>query len=652
MHESLRVKNLSKLPPALRIRAKRALEAEGTFDDLTGFLARLLEIQGAQYSLAAALPVLFAHLDPARIPSVAEFDAMLSSPDRHPELSRVVSATMSLHMISRMLTDSQLPPAAYVDLWPRLYSWMTFTDLYWDYIPRHWEELSFSTAETRAASAIIILALGQHASTTDVVRKSPGVRAILVRYWSTIVRNDGMIVREGLAPLDGWHDIYSILVFLTEDEANMSQHLDEMVDGVGGSQDELARLLVKQINDAAAALSSDMAAISLTAVLALISVRSKDTQRFNATMRSHGLIPALVNAIRVPENRNHRLDIGHVVLGFGFLNVCFEEQSGLQCITEALDRGLLDLIITLGLTSRQTEPSDSYNCIHLLHKLLRSILPGYLVYYPVAVRLKKHYPHASSLAATADFAKCAIFNLWTDFAKIAEQTLLALDFFESGRWISSTACENMKCLQIDRKSKFKSCAGCSLAYYCSPECQKHDWAAGHRLWCRKLASTHFPGPSSPRDRAYLRALMQYNIRSPLFKPELLIRQAEFIYNHPGVDFFTVLDFTRSGDGPGWIDVRPTSEYAKAPEAPLRLAQLARSGRRMQLHTVVMNGGPGISLLRMFPMWSGSSRLLDGLYRIAKALPPGLHFSDVYDQAVFLLRDLHIECEAVHELEIY
>lgn len=133
----------------------------------------------------------------------------------------------------------------------------------------------------------------------------------------------------------------------------------------------------------------------------------------------------------------------------------------------------------------------------------------------------------------------------------------------------------------------------------------------------------------------------------------MVRQAEFIYHNPGVDFFTTFDFTHSEDGSSWIDVRPISEYAKAPEAPLRMAQLKRSGRRMQLHTVIMNGGP-VPFLRMFPMWSDSSRLLDGLFHVVNALPPGRNFSDtdVYQMAVRRLRDLSLECEAARVVEMY
>lgn len=72
---------------------------------------------------------------------------------------------------------------------------------------------------------------------------------------------------------------------------------------------------------------------------------------------------------------------------------------------------------------------------------------------------------------------------------------------------------------------------------------------------------------------------------------------------------------------------------------------------MQLHTVIMEGGP-VPFLRMFPMWSSSSRLLDGLFRIVQALPRGLPFSEIYLEVVVRLRELHLECEAAQELAIY
>ncbi|KAJ7923946.1 hypothetical protein B0H13DRAFT_41650 [Mycena leptocephala] len=595
-----------------------------------------------------ALPLLFVHLDPAAIPSPAEFDDILSREGRHREFNPIIAATMALHMISRLSYVSKIPPAAYVDLWTRLYPWIVFDSIHWDYIPDDLRS-SFLSAPIYLSASKIILAFGNNSSTSNVIRTSPGVRAILVKYWTALVRNDAV-------QTDAWHDMCSILVFLTEDGARAAKYLEEMADGVNGSQADLARLLVKQMNDASACPTSDEAIVILTCALGLVTIGSAATERFNAAMLSHGIVPALIAAVRVlhdySRRENHR-DIGpSAAVGLGLIVARLQSHSGQQWITEALDGGLLGLILALGLTARPMRTSTPEDCFLLLKKLLRNIIPGYLVYHPVALRMKEHFPNAVSLAASHAFKKSAVFGLWKEFATLVEQNLTALDLFESKQYISSKVCENVKCLRIGRKSAFKSCSGCSLAYYCSTECQKIDWGARHRKWCYKLASTHFPGPSSPRDRSYLRALLQHHFRLVL-KPEILVRQADFIYHNPGVDFFTIFDFTHSEDGSSWIDVRPVSEYAKAPEAPLRMAQLKRSGRRMQLHTVIMNGGP-VPFLRMFPMWSDSSRLLDGLFHVVNALPPGRNFSDkdVYQMAVRRLRDLSLECEAARVVEMY
>jgi hypothetical protein len=35
----------------------------------------------------------------------------------------------------------------------------------------------------------------------------------------------------------------------------------------------------------------------------------------------------------------------------------------------------------------------------------------------------------------------------------------------------------------------KACSACRVARYCSPDCQRADWAAGHKGVCRTLAWT-------------------------------------------------------------------------------------------------------------------------------------------------------------------
>ncbi|KAJ7670846.1 hypothetical protein DFH06DRAFT_1370056 [Mycena polygramma] len=314
----------------------------------------------------------------------------------------------------------------------------------------------------------------------------------------------------------------------------------------------------------------------------------------------------------------------------------------------ALDAGLLDLVITLGYNAQVVSPSDDQSTYPGLVQLLRQDLPGYLPYYTVALRMKRYFPLAQAMANSPAFKEGVISGLWAEFSELVEENLGALNFFESRTRRSLKACENMECLQITEKSDFQSCSGCSLIYYCSKKCQEQDWAVSHRHWCRKLASIDFPGPSSPRERAFVRALMQNNLR--LFTLDIMIRQVEFIYSNPGVDFLTVFDFTDNGDCPERINVLPVSD-CQTTEMPLRLEQLARSGKRVQLHAIAMNAGPKPGL-RVLPARSSSSRMLDGLFRIAQSLPAGHEFSDIYTQALPALRELQRACDEAGLLQIY
>ncbi|KAJ7668794.1 hypothetical protein DFH06DRAFT_1322030 [Mycena polygramma] len=147
--------------------------------------------------------------------------------------------------------------------------------------------------------------------------------------------------------------------------------------------------------------------------------------------------------------------------------------------------------------------------------------------------------------------------------------------------------------------------------------------------------------------------MQYNLRT--FASEVRMRQVAFMYSYPGVEFFTVFDLTYSGDLDGipdwqWIDVIPVKNYG-VPEMPLRLEQLARSGNRMQLHAVLIHRRPE-PVLRMFPVWSNSSQELDGLSRIARNLPPGHDFWEIYPEAVLQLQEHHMDREVAGMLQIY
>ncbi|KAJ6447831.1 hypothetical protein C8R47DRAFT_1163853 [Mycena vitilis] len=579
MHHSLRLGNISRLPPPLRVLAERA--GNGAVDALSDFLSLLSDFP--EHS-ALAIPVIFVQLDNAKIPSPAEMDSLVSSPERLPDradFAPIIGAVLCVHAISRMIFNSVVPPESYADLWSRLHRWIIFLDIYYQHVPPH---LRVSVPmHTCVASCTILLTFGKHEHPSDVIERSPGVRAILAKYWRVLVENHGIIVFDGIEDKpDGWRDIYDL---------------------------------------------------------------------FDEALLSDGVVPALIKAIRIMEDYTHHQVIPHVgllALGFRILLSRFQSDSGHRWLVQALDAGLLDLVITLGRNARLVSPSDDHSTYPGLVQLLRRDLPGYLPYYPVALRMKRYFPLAQAMATSPAFKEGVISGLWAEFSELVEDNLGALNLFESGTRRSLKACENMECLQITEKSDFQSCSGCSLTYYCSKECQQQDWAVSHRHWCRKLASIDFPGPSSPRERAFVRAIMQNNLH--LFALDIMIRQVDFIYSNPGVDFVTVFDFTDNGDYPEQINVLPVSDF-QTPEMPLRLQQLARSGNRVQLHAIAMNAGPK-PIVRVLPARSNSSRMLEGLFQVAQSLPPGHEFLDIHTQALPALRELQKACDESGVLQIY
>jgi len=47
-------------------------------------------------------------------------------------------------------------------------------------------------------------------------------------------------------------------------------------------------------------------------------------------------------------------------------------------------------------------------------------------------------------------------------------------------------CANITCMREENKEKFKLCGACGKVAYCSVECQRLDWNAGHKQDCKKV----------------------------------------------------------------------------------------------------------------------------------------------------------------------
>ncbi|KAJ7657304.1 hypothetical protein DFH06DRAFT_1473282 [Mycena polygramma] len=616
MHESLSLASLSQLPSYLRARANAA--ADGSSADLS-FLLRLFP-KATDPRLALLTPLLYIHLDPSRIPTPAALDSILCDPGRQPELCQIVGACVALRAVSQLMEVQRLPPLAYTDLWPRIYRWITFIHAYLEVIPT---EYSLDTAAAYRASALVILTLDQYKDTKVTVNDAAGLRRILAEYWAKIVRK---VITTDV-------DLSAIVIFIFDsDKIEEADTCTEILDGIGGSEEDLAYLLVQQINNTAASPMTDSTSMAMYAIIQVLGKRIRhetNTGSLCAGMLIHGGVKAVMDAIVFMEKARYgRTEI----LGEGvyllvlFLVGNFESDAGAFWVSQALSAGLLSLIVSMG-RARQTEKSELWITYSLLQRLLKKILPEHFGRYENMVQIKEDLPAALSITSTPPFARCLIYPFWTEFADLVRERLGALDLFVERRGTSLNACENLKCRKTGERRAFRTCAGCRLACYCSRECQTNDWVVAHRNACETLRSI---GPATARDRGYIRANLQFNFESRAIRIKVLTQQARFMYSNPGMGFVTVFNFTRNASGTEWIDfprgtswseVKPRYGYLSA--VPERLAQLTRSDQEICVYLVVLSFNERMTdIERMFPMWS-PPQLHNSLAGIVQELPRGL-----------------------------
>ncbi|KAJ7454353.1 hypothetical protein B0H11DRAFT_2325187 [Mycena galericulata] len=458
--------------------------------------------------MALTLPVLFLYLDPAGVPTSQELDAILCAPDpeRLHELHTLRDATLALrHLHTKM--------------WPRLYLWITFLHTYWDVIPMR---MAFN--ETEAYSV-------------------PGLRTILTHWWATLLDNDGVIPDEAHMPQpDGWLEICSILAVLSTDLMETG-NLEEILDEVGGKQ-ALVFLLHKHIDLALARLPSRAPGRTETIM--------RDEEGFLDTMLlSRGFVGTLVKAIPVLRAG----EIGHRLSEMGLVGVykCFQHPKSDLWIIQALQAGLLGVMISLG-TSAKERLLGAGNCYNILEDLLQHVLPGALIYYRVSCQMKISFPAARYLASGPAFRECAIYQLWKSFETFVERRLAGLAYFESGGWISSKACENIQAskhihhtFETDVKAVPEN--GRKVAIPEMRRVRRSVLLFETGLQTRK--SLDPPGTLSLREKSFIRAFMEHDFRFAGLAAEVVMFQLQFIYKNPGVEFFTVFDYSRPAFR-GWI----------------------------------------------------------------------------------------------------
>ncbi|KAK6981563.1 hypothetical protein R3P38DRAFT_2664070 [Favolaschia claudopus] len=568
MHPALDPANVANLPTQLRSIAENVLagsESIPAFRKLGSMLPVLPPSQAVH-----TLPCIFANLDSSRIPSVSELDSLLDG-------SRLSVVELGLHAATALAyfaKSSMIPADACPLIWSHLWMWMQFLFEYWEFLPanRVVNGGFTTTTEFSRLQVLNIAKLCEHPPTMNMIRSTPGVPRILAMAWiSTITNTHGYPERQVAEVCD--------IVLMLPPGPSTPAVFDEIVDGVGGSVDDLAGTCAIHFARAAAYPRSDHIGRFLIAGLTFYG-GAADPQPMRVAFRENSVAYSLTCAMLAVDHTAFKAELAFCL---NHLTDMMEWSPGYPFVAQAIKAGLLRVIVKFVDSAKVGNRGDLPPS---LIKILTEILPRAMVHYSVLRALREKVGDAKQYASAFKINKSLLKAEWKDFVVLAETRLRFYDTWKGAR-SSPLACDNLKCQTIRPRREFRCCGLCRTTNYCSAVCQSADWHTNHRESCGifrqyKLES---PDPFPVRDKSFLHALLTSEFLRLL--PSIFIRQVIFMHTYPEEPFYTSWTYSDAHDPK--IDVsaqRMVTTNSNDNYSYTRMVERARGGWRCMWCTYI------------------------------------------------------------------
>ncbi|KAJ7177188.1 hypothetical protein C8R46DRAFT_1347036 [Mycena filopes] len=586
---------------SLPLRSLATTAAAGALHDLTRLLRAARTCSEEEKPLL--LPVFYASLDPSGIPTIGQLD----EPD-YLSLTHLGNALASFSYLTML--KSIFPDAALL-IWRRFRPWVDFFQDYGQSLGLGLDELEH---HIMCIVVLIKLKADKASAVTAEILQTPGMRTMYVRTWSRILSTT-----DDCAPDDVLDEIYTFLCGDRGDDGGKSENFDEYLTGVGGCLVDLASLFVKHNTRYMTWPPPGGVAprLSYFSIPIFFAGSAHDNLDFQQELHAQGFVRSLVQvaefmAVRMiylaPPARNFAAGLLSSI--WGYLSVQFSGPRAHRLLREAIRAGLLRFLMSAAVGSNEA--------IKFLRGILEKLM-RHLVYYSVLSCLPQALRDVRHLQCATAFTHCELFDTWSEFWVLAQERLEIMAEYESPDFVSSKACDNVKCGSIRRKRDLMCCSSCNSQYYCSARCQKTDWHDGHRNACHKKASLYdeFPGHLGTRDQSFLRALVHHHYLER--RHAILTMQLSFRAADPTQALCVVFDFAQPDGRVRVLHIRARLLEARWPD---EVARAARSGGRIELHVALVLS-PDLSGVRMVPMQLSSSALADGLERIERDVEAGV-----------------------------
>ncbi|KAL4081181.1 hypothetical protein J3A83DRAFT_159571 [Scleroderma citrinum] len=240
------------------------------------------------------------------------------------------------------------------------------------------------------------------------------------------------------------------------------------------------------------------------------------------------------------------------------LEESLEDLDGTPLILEALKMGLLSTLLKCG---PLLPFADNDKAREQPGRLLYTIISAYTVYRSVLKQVIPLMEEVEQSGLDRKLQKGG--SLLEDWTKLKEKVNERRELLRRDQPspLAVQNCHNERCTKSSPLWAFKRCGGCLHSFYCSKECQRHDWKEGtHKPYCQRIQYR------SLRARGLMSSISCGDLR---FFESIIItelrRHRDRIVSHKLRTNVMELDFTR-----GVVDIVFDSQRVRTNPTPFKI----------------------------------------------------------------------------------
>ncbi|KAJ7106812.1 hypothetical protein C8R43DRAFT_207937 [Mycena crocata] len=565
------------LPPSLQTALRERMQSPLTTGRNNAEAPLLMKI--TPENVEALLPTLFAVLEAGNIPTPDVIEALGGQVD---------SVAIAFYVLTAIPTLRYVSTTVYVELWEHSWPWIDLMHTYRKHL------LGLPSARELYGTFVSIFVQLQAHDCRQQVEGTPGVRVVVGAAWDIFL--DGPKNDENAAHLRN----VSFFIHWETQQVHNRDNIEEYMEGIGGGLDCLALTIVKHLGRAIEQGEGTLSGTGMshfTAAIAFIhrlERMEEYAKRFDTALLRAGIVRVLTSGLSSLNCVAADYPNGLVLMlfSFGHLGMQVSTPPGRLSMSEALQSGLLRAVILAA-----SNPICNQALMQQLQQHLTLVLPGYMVFRSLLTHIKSSLLDVDGLVEAPAFIASELYAPWQEFHALVRERLDFLESFNAAPSIMYKACDNMACSQIHVKSELQRCSTCLDLYYCSRQCQKSDWEAGHRDACNEICGLRrLPEEQqcSMQDRAFLRALVRRDYIAN--RTKVYTEVIKLLKQNSTQLYYVMFNYM---SGPASVDVLPWPEnVSEMVELPWDLlirfhnhgARAVTSAGRVEVHVMVIPNG--------------------------------------------------------------